>query len=500
MDTDIRTETQETVRPHRSERYERRARLVRVGLMVAAVTILAAGLRFYHLSRPSDYVFDEVYYAKDGCFDAGIPFERCGLEDPGEQTFTVHPPLGRELIALGIDGFGNHSFGWRVAAAVAGTASVAFTAVLALRLFGSIVWAGAAGLLLATEHLNFVQSRISMLDIFVAAFVVMGFLFLVLDRQWIERRTPKPDPIRQDEVEDAALLRMPADRPPSPLFRPWRIAAGIALGAALATKWSGGTALVAAILLSLAWERSRRARTDVRRPLWEAFRAEAFGIFLFLVVLPLLAYVASYARWWGDNGLSLASLGDLWRVQVGMADFSIHLRATHPYSSRPWTWLLMARPVAYYYKGGMPEGTAAQILGMGNPAIFWGSLVALPVAAYGWIRRRDWRPGLIVVAFAVQYLPWFITGRTSFLFYMTPVTPFLVLAVVYALKRLADARLGAAGTRPFTPLAGLGVAAAVLLFAFFFPVLTGRTISQAEWGDRMWFGCGAEETCLFNWV
>src|SRR2546421_2050784 len=103
-------------------------------LVVVAATALAGGLRFYHLSAPHAYVFDEVYYAKDGCFDAGFAFRQCHLDSPGEQTSTVHPPLGRWIIAGGEVAFGNTSFGWRFSSAVAGTLSVTFLTILAWRL------------------------------------------------------------------------------------------------------------------------------------------------------------------------------------------------------------------------------------------------------------------------------------------------------------------------------------------------------------------------------
>ena len=43
-------------------------------LIILAVTAAGGALRFYHLSTPKSYIFDEVYYAKDGCFDAGFPY------------------------------------------------------------------------------------------------------------------------------------------------------------------------------------------------------------------------------------------------------------------------------------------------------------------------------------------------------------------------------------------------------------------------------------------
>jgi dolichyl-phosphate-mannose-protein mannosyltransferase len=451
-------------------------------LVIIAVTALAGGLRFYHLSAPHAYVFDEVYYAKDGCYDAGYPFRSCKLENPAEQTATVHPPLGRWIIAGSEALFGNRPFGWRFASAVFGTLSVFLLAVLAYRLFGSAVWAGVAGLLLATENLNLVQSRVSMLDIFLTTFVVAGFLFLVLDRQWILRRTPVPEP-RAAPGSDYDLLGLPPDPPPAPIVRPWRILSGLAFGAAAATKWSGAPALAGAIVLALAWERTRRAEMGLPHPFARAIRDELFGIFLFLVVVPIAVYVASFARLFVDNGLSFSAW---WSLQRQMADYSLHLRASHPYASKAWTWLIMKRPVAYYYKG-VDATTSAEILGMGNPAIFWGSLLAIPYALFAWARRRDWRAGLIVVAFFFQYLPWFFAARTNFLFYMAPITPFMVLAVTYGLRSMAQARLGFERVRALTPISAFLVVASVGVFAFFYPILIGRTISYQAWHIRMWF-------------
>jgi dolichyl-phosphate-mannose-protein mannosyltransferase len=470
-------------------------------LVIAAVTTIGAGLRLYRLSDPHGFVFDEVYYAKDGCFDAGFPFEECKLSSANEQTFTVHPPLGRWIIAGGISLFSKpsdfgcefsnqmptcHPFGFRVASAVFGTISVLLAALLALRLFGSTLWAGVAGLLLATENLNFVQSRVAMLDIFVTTFVLAGFLFLVLDRQWIERRTPMPNasPLEEGEAP-GELLALPPDRAPAPVLRPWRILAGLAFGAAAATKWSAAPALAGAIALTAAWEYGRRKRLGLRRPGWETIRDEAFGVFVFLMLVPIAVYAASFAKWWADSGFHPAAF---WRLQVGMADYSIHLRASHPYSSRPWWWLLLKRPVDYYYQGNAAGTTSAEVLGMGHPLLFWGSVLTVPYVFARAVARRDWRGWFLIVAFLILYLPWFAAARTSFLFYMAPVTPFMVLATVYVLRDLSEVRLGIEQRRWLAPVAAALVVVSVAMFVFFFPVLTGRTISHRAWQNRMWFG------------
>ena len=71
-----------------------------------------------------------------------------------------------------------------------------------------------------------------------------------------------------------------------PLWRPWRFAAGIALGCAFSVKWSGGMAVVAALILSLAWETTRRRRRDASlgRAFARAIRQESLGLFIAFVM------------------------------------------------------------------------------------------------------------------------------------------------------------------------------------------------------------------------
>jgi dolichyl-phosphate-mannose--protein O-mannosyl transferase len=111
------------------------------------------------------------------------------------------------------------------------------------------------------------------------------------------------------------------------------------------------------------------------------------------------------------------------------------------------------------------------------------------------IRRRDWRAGFIVLVIAGLYLPWFLVPRPQFLFYATPITPFLVLACVYALKGLSEIRVEALrstasrarSVRPYLPVAVGFVLVTVGLFAWFWPVLTGGPLADADWAQRAWF-------------
>ncbi len=111
---------------------------------------------------------------------------------------------------------------------------------------------------MALEHLSVVLSRQALLDIHLQLWIVAGFLCLVLDRRWIDRRTPRGPPAGPRASDGEAGV-------PSPLWRPWRYAAGIAFGAAVSVKWSGGLGMLTAIVVSLMWETSRRRRGDTTR-------------------------------------------------------------------------------------------------------------------------------------------------------------------------------------------------------------------------------------------
>jgi dolichyl-phosphate-mannose--protein O-mannosyl transferase len=75
-----------------------------------------------------------------------------------------------------------------------------------------------------------------------------------------------------------------------------------------------------------------------------------------------------------------------------------------------------------------------------------------------------------------------------FIFYMAPAVPFFVLAVVLVLQDV----LGRVDGDAFRRQVGLGVvctyvAVVAATFIFFWPVLTGRPLSHADWLQRMWF-------------
>jgi dolichyl-phosphate-mannose-protein mannosyltransferase len=442
---------------------------------VVALTILlaAAGtLRFVGLSSPPELVFDETYYARDACLYVMAAAEPCGLETP---QIEAHPPLGKWLIGIGIAAFGFDSFGWRFVPAVAGTITVALLYLLARRLFEPILGAILAAGLLALDLLHLAQSRIAMLDIFVPLFGLAAVLFSLYDRDHVAIGTP--------------LSRM----------RPWRIAAGASAGAAVASKWSGIFFVILVIVLTASWAFAARRAGGWARGAVRAVKEEAPTIVAWLIVLPAIVYVLSYAGRVEGSVLALpwsdgSFLGTVGSHQIEMYD--IHTEgvasATHHYQSPAWTWILIKRPVSYYF--ATPDGQNEEILALGNPFVWWASILAVAYVASVWARRtyarlRDkalGRPGpegVILAGVVLTYGPWLVqpTERSAvFLFYLLPTVPFMCLALGYVATRIGNSMRGRAAI-------GLFAAITIGLFAYFYPLVGKRPLSPEQWRDRMWF-------------
>ncbi len=442
------------------------------------IVLGAAVIRLAGLNRPAELVFDEIFYARDACWYVAGSQAVCGIS---ELTSRSHPPLGKWLIGAGIALFGYEPFGWRVTAALAGTATVALTHLLAFRLLrgwatGMAVTVGAAASagLLATDLLHLVQSRVAMLDVFIALFVVAAVLAAVLDRD-------------RDRARDAAGWRRLA------MGRPWRLVAGICLGAATATKWSGAYVAPAVIGLVVAWEVAERRRADPRGS-WAtwiggAVRRETAPTLVLLGIVPVVVYLASYTG--RMPGELLAAPWDpasvwngIWLHQRAMLDFHTSLGGDHPYQSPPWSWIALKRPVAYWF--GDEGGTYREILALGNPAVWWPSVLALIGLAWSWARSgwRLLRPEPVILAAAVStFLPWLVLsgGRSqTFLWYLLPTLPFLCLA------------LGTVAAWAWSRVAGrlTTVAYAVVVLAtvaWFLPVTLALPLDADGWRARMLF-------------
>ena len=111
-----------------------------------------------------------------------------GVEDNQGFGVVVHPPLGKQLIAIGEWLLGYTPTGWRLASAVAGIVSILLIIRVVRRMTRSTLLGGIAGVLLICDGVSHVQSRSALLDIFQAVFVLGAFACMVADRDQVRAR------------------------------------------------------------------------------------------------------------------------------------------------------------------------------------------------------------------------------------------------------------------------------------------------------------------------
>ena len=393
--------------------------------------ILGGIIRFWDLARPHQLVFDETYYVKQAwsMLEWGVEMRNSSaFGDKPDEAFThgtpnvfnstdgdlvVHGPVGKWVIASGEAIFGgDSSFGWRFAVCVLGTISIFMLGRIARRLLGSSVLGTIAAVLLAFEGHHFVHSRTGLLDLILMFFALGAFGALLLDRDRsravLARRMAAASP---DRLRDHRWLG------PSMGWRPWRWVAGLSLGLAAGTKWSGLYFLVVFGLMTVFWDLGARRAVGVRA--YGLATVVRDGIPAFFTVVPTVA-VTYLVSWWGwfvsDHGYNKA-----WA-------------ATHPAS-------MFAEYPKLSEDGCTVDMCAKVITPIGTPTIWWLGVAAVVILVFQWALRRDWRAGAILAGYAGGYLPWFLVGdRTIFQFYAVAFVPYVVLAVTYVLGMIAGRR------------------------------------------------------------
>ncbi len=501
-------------------RIDARGRRLAGWLAPTLITLLAGILRFWNLGHPHSFIFDETYYVKDAWsqWNLGFPATWPDRADArfalGETdifttvgSYAVHPPLGKWIIGAGMALFGpDSSVGWRVTTALFGTALVLLVYIVARELIRSTVFASVAGLLMAIDGLAIVMSRVAILDVFLTFFLLLGLWFVLLDR----RR-------HLDRLATVVAVRMSGGRQPAwgPVFwnRPWLIAAGAALGAATAVKWSGLYAAAGLGIYLVVSDALARRRAGVK--LWPADAAFRQGPVAFLLFVPIgfVLYLASWTGWLvTDGGFDRHAvdnhpatgfwswvplpLQNLWAYHQQMYAFHVGLSSPHSYASPAWQWPLLIRPTSMYYHSDVvgqagcaaTNGCVQNVYSMPNPLIWWAGVAAVIYLCWRWVRTWNWRYAIVLTGLAVTYLPWLLyPERTIFQFYTIAMLPFLVLALAFTLRDIA----GAGRDDPLRRKSGQRVVTVFLVFvvlvsAFWYPILTATPVPYDFWRLHNW--------------
>lgn len=418
--------------------------------MIAAIApvviaLISLVLRLINLDSIKTFIFDEVYYV-DGARD----LLKYGVEVSGSQAeFIVHPPLGKWLIAAGIQIFGDNPFGWRIATAVVGSLLILLIALIAHKLFRDPLLTALASALMALDGLALVLSRTSLLDNFLTFFVLLATYCFVIKKYW------------------------------------WT---GLILGLALATKWSALYFILTFAIIACYRAFSHHTGKDLIKP--------TFQRFLQFAVIPVTVYVTSWSGWFASTrgwarDHSTNILNSFIHYHQQMLSFHTGLTDKHTYEANPWSWLIMGRPTSFFYE--TPNGCGApscsqEIIALGTPLLWWLGVAALSFVIGLCIRSfftRLFDPAvtIIVAGMIAGYLPWFFfQERTVFTFYAIVFEPFVILALVFAARSILTTfkRWGEVLVASFFILIFLN-------FVYFLPIFIGEIITYDAWQSRMWF-------------
>ena len=371
-------------------------------------------LRLWRLGTPHAFEFDETYYAKDAWSLWHFGYARDYIDNDGgvankhilagqtthlwkpDASMVVHPEVGKWLIGLGEKVFGFTPLGWRVVPAIIGTLLILVMIRFVRRLTGSTLLGCVAGLILSFDGLEFVLSRLALLDIFVAFFLLCAVHCLVLDREWYRARMADhvPDQVRGDGWGPVRAL----------LFRPWLMVSGVCWGLACGSKWEAIYALAAFGILVVAWCAGARRSFGVSFAVPKSLLADGIPAFAHLVLVGLVVYIATWTGWLmhssqyveylsntqythyvsggSDCGKNITydndrhwptadqpvktglpglaqGLESLWYYHRDVYVFHTHFLngCTHTYASMPRGWLLLNRPVGVDAQTGIKPGT-----------------------------------------------------------------------------------------------------------------------------------------------
>jgi dolichyl-phosphate-mannose--protein O-mannosyl transferase len=421
---------------HRADRLRHKTWRIGAVVFLAGLLVLLAGI-----SYPAKPYFDEIHY---------VPAARQMLGH-GVVLNREHPPLAKELMAVGIAIFGDGPVGWRFMSALFGALSLTGIYVWARLLFGresAALWA--AGVTLVNQLL-YVQSRIAMLDVFVLAFMLWAMA--AFTATWSGRHV-----------------------------RRWFMATGVLLGLAVACKWSGlpvWAMVVGIVVLVKTLQRWKTRFEDPRQSDW--YRPDLWSDmtvahwFASLVVIPAVVYYLSCAPIDGLDPIGfLARQGEMARLLASAA-------GPHPYASLWTDWPLIRRPIWYLFESEPANSGAIEaVVFLGNPIVLWGGIPALLLCLWRWSAARRADVFLILAAWLATYLCWAVVTKTSFAYYYLPAGTVLSLALTHAFYE--------------PPLAAwvwarrLFLLSAFAMLVYLLPISSASvTVTLAGYNQRMWF-------------
>ncbi len=373
-----------------------------------------------------------------------------------------HPPLGKWLIGLGIFFDQDRPLGWRLMSTFFGALSLVGTYLLGISLFKKQNTALFFTLLMLTNPLLYVHSRMATLEIFVFTFLVWGYASFC--GAWNPKLAPRK-------------------------VRTLHLISGIAFGLAISVKWSAFLLWIPLLLLTLGVRWVQQTTSPCPTPELESFwysrrlfrEISTKTLVFHLVLVPLLVYFFTFLPYlfFKDTEFQMTDLFssqfEIWRSQLE-AD------RPHPYSSPWWEWPLMIRPTWYFFgKEGDQFQFFRGVVAIGNPILLWGGAISLLIVFFRWLSKGRREEFLIIFGYFCFYFLWAIVPKeTQFFYYYFPSTLLLSASLAWIHFQLSKTKV-AQKIYFFVILTS-----SLFFFIYFFPIFSAIRTSTQSFSHWMW--------------
>ncbi|MDF7776660.1 phospholipid carrier-dependent glycosyltransferase [Sphingomonas sp. AOB5] len=417
-------------------------------LLLAALIGLAALLLFgFHIGQPTIPFFDEEHY---------VPAARALIELEFPRN-TEHPLVAKQIIAWGIELFGDDPFGWRIMSAVAGAMTVVGGFTFMLLLAGAVRPAVIAAILLMLNQTLFIQSRIAMLDIFLGVFILWAMVVFL----WAMR----------GETTKQVLWR-------------W-IGGSVLLGLAVGVKWAAipYVALAGLAFIVIRVRDAVHAKKPVTtalggkgQPHWQGLATIPGLLLMGVVSIAVYLFTFAPAFFYAFEPMTLETLIP---YQQAMYAAQTQVLSHHTYQSDWWSWPIMERPIWYLYEYN--NGAQRGVLLIGNPMIMWGGLIAVGYCLWNWFRTRAILPLAMALLWIASLAIYIVIPKSLGFFYYYHLSG---IFICFALPVAFD-RYDAGRKRGYEEWF---LAAALLLFVYFYPIISAMPLSDGRAFEHwMWF-------------
>ena len=451
-------------------------------LVLGSLGILAISLflHFWQLGKIPYPVFDEIWFGQYA--DEYLA---------GKPTWEGHPPLGKYFIMLGILLFGHNEIGYRFLEACFGSIMPLLVIGLVYRLTYKRNFALLAGLFISSDGLFLVESRLSLLNIFLVACGVSSQIFLITG------------------LENKGKLRT---------FL--LCCAGLMLGATASVKWNGlGFSLLLFLLVILVWAISKFFPQNLERLgiLTEIIKLHWWQYLLCFVAMPITFYLVQWLPLFMLSpsetalGYGWESIPNFGKLLVAVHQHILWWHSTdtvtsidpehpaHPYCSSAISWAVSARPVGYYFQNN--DGYFSVIQGLGNPILWWFSTLAIvfttitSLLAKFLTRFRKFTNGIndyFLLGYFANYAPWLIVKRCLFIYHYMSAAVFSFMSLAWLVSQMLDQK----GILRY--LGYVIITTVILSQIFFMPIWLGLPILPDDFYHRIWFM--PEKISGFNWI